>query len=122
MENPPAVECAARADIRLDDLMNANQASTTAEYMALFRALESARPAGKRLFDDPFAQAFLRPWLRRVVTATRWPLVNATIARLIDARWPGARTSAIARTCFIDGEVRAALARGIEQVVILGAG
>ena len=32
-----------------------SRASLTAEYMALFRALESSRPAGSRLFADPDA-------------------------------------------------------------------
>jgi O-methyltransferase involved in polyketide biosynthesis len=43
-------------------------ASRTAEYMALFRALETARrPARARLFEDRFAAGFLRPTLRAVV-------------------------------------------------------
>jgi hypothetical protein len=40
--------------------MQGREASRTAEYMALFRALESARPAELRLFEDRFAKAFLR--------------------------------------------------------------
>lgn len=39
--------------------MRENMASRTAEYMALFRALESARPRGLRLFEDPLARKFL---------------------------------------------------------------
>jgi O-methyltransferase involved in polyketide biosynthesis len=40
--------------------MRSEQASRTAEHMAFFRALESARPARQRLFQDPFAIHFLR--------------------------------------------------------------
>ena len=46
-----------------------NRATLTAEYMALFRALESSRPPGLRLFYDAFAARFLsgrRKWLLRV--------------------------------------------------------
>jgi O-methyltransferase involved in polyketide biosynthesis len=47
--------------------MQGREASRTAEYMALFRALESARPADRRVLEDRFAKAFLRPRLRFVV-------------------------------------------------------
>ncbi len=44
--------------------MNDHHASRTAEFMALFRALESTSSAEHRLFTDVFAQGFLRPSLR----------------------------------------------------------
>ncbi|HEY5952700.1 MAG TPA: SAM-dependent methyltransferase, partial [Kofleriaceae bacterium] len=44
------------------------------------------------------------------------------LERYADWRAPGARTSAIGRTRFIDDVVRAEIAAGIQQVVILGAG
>jgi methyltransferase (TIGR00027 family) len=90
--------------------------------MALFRALESARPAARRLFEDRFATAFLGPPLRAVVGLARIPPLGTLVRAYIDCRWPGARTSAVARTRFIDDAVEAALGAGIEQVVILGAG
>jgi methyltransferase (TIGR00027 family) len=97
-------------------------ASRTAQYMALFRALEDARPHGRRLFADPFATAFLDPLLTLVVSAARLPLLRAGLPWFIDARWPGARTSAVARTRFIDDALGRGLGSGIEQVVLLGAG
>jgi methyltransferase (TIGR00027 family) len=90
--------------------------------MALFRAIESARPPDQRLFEDRFAQLFLRPPLRLVLRLARLPLGRDLIPRLIDSRWPGARSSGVARTCFIDDALRSALRDGVEQVVILGAG
>jgi O-methyltransferase involved in polyketide biosynthesis len=39
--------------------MKADKASQTAQYMALFRALETTQPVSKRLFIDPYAIAFL---------------------------------------------------------------
>jgi methyltransferase (TIGR00027 family) len=102
--------------------MTANQASHTAEYMAFFRALESARPSGRRLFTDPFAIHFLRPSLRRAVWLSRVPGLGVLVARYADLRLPGGRTSGIARTRLIDDALCQALRDGIAQVVILGAG
>jgi methyltransferase (TIGR00027 family) len=99
-----------------------NQASLTAEYMALFRALESVRPPASRLFTDPFSREFLRPALRIATEAARIPVVGEAIPWIIDHWWPGARTSGVARTRFIDDVLFQALHDGVQQVVILGAG
>jgi methyltransferase (TIGR00027 family) len=101
--------------------MKEGQASRTAEYLALLRALESTEAPARRLFEDPFAAAFLTPRFL-VVNLSCSPLVGAIVRAYIDRRWPGARTSAVARTRFIDDAVEAALNEGIEPVVILGAG
>jgi len=102
--------------------MERKTASRTAEYMAFYRAMESVRPASKRLFTDRFAIHFLRPELRGAARLCRIPLLAAAIAWYADRRAPGARTSAIARTRLIDDIVCQALRDGIRQVVILGAG
>jgi methyltransferase (TIGR00027 family) len=102
--------------------MFADRQSRTAEYMAFFRALESARPAEERLFYDSFAAGFLSDglgWVARLST-------SRTVARVVDwyadRRSPGARTSGIARTRFIDDCLRASMGAGNSQLVILGAG
>ena len=102
--------------------MKTSQASRTAEYNALFRAIEAARPAKDRLFTDPLAQGFLGPSLRSVAALARVPLLRPLITRYIDQRWPGSRPSVIARTRYIDNQLVQALQTGIEQVVVLGAG
>lgn len=102
--------------------MKSGVASRTAETMALFRALESARPADDRLFDDRFATVFLRPKLRTVVGLSRRRGVGGIVPHFIDLVWPGARSSGIARTRFIDDLLRAELRDGVGQIVILGAG
>ena len=89
--------------------------------MAFFRALEDARPPERRLFADPFARSFLPAGLARVVRAARFPIVADAVTRFVDRRWPGARTSAVARTRFIDEALGAEL-RNVKQVVLLGAG
>jgi methyltransferase (TIGR00027 family) len=90
--------------------------------MALFRALESVRPAGERLFEDPLAHHFLSRPLRVVRGLARVPPLGSLISWFIDRRWPGARTSAVARTRLVDEALTAMLRAGVDQVVILGAG
>jgi methyltransferase (TIGR00027 family) len=98
-----------------------NRASVTAEYMALFRALESSRPPGSRLFLDLGAAGFLtgeRQWLARVAS---WPGGRRLAKWLLDRASPGARAAGIARTRWIDGEATAALETAT-QFALLGAG
>lgn len=103
--------------------MKENQASRTAEYMALFRAVESARPESERLFDDPFAIGFLDASFRFLAQLARIRFVGNLVAWLIDTKGVrGARSVAVARTRFIDELLVDALKHGARQVVILGAG
>jgi methyltransferase (TIGR00027 family) len=102
--------------------MRETKASRTAEYMALFRALESSRPRGLRLFEDPLARKFLG-W--RLALLARLAVVaglRELVPWLIDQRVPGARSSAVARTRFLDDAIDAFLEENPEQLVILGAG
>jgi methyltransferase (TIGR00027 family) len=98
------------------------QSSRTAEYVALFRALETQRPVGRRLFADPLASAFLTRPLAAVAALARVPGIGAVVPWAIDRRIPGPLPSAVARTKVLDEAVEAALAAGTEQLVILGAG
>ncbi len=102
--------------------MIAGQQSRTAQYAAFFRALESRRPARRRLFDDPLAAAFLDRSLRAAVVAAGLPAVGPTLTWLLDQWIPGPRPSAVVRTRLIDDALRSAVAEGVQQVVILGAG
>ena len=97
-------------------------ASRTAQYIALYRALETNEPGRAPLFRDPFARSFLPRSLQFAVGVSRSRVMRAALVRYADHRAPGARTSAIARTAFLDDAARAAVARGISQIVILGAG
>src|SRR5690348_2787058 len=103
--------------------MRAESASRTAEYMALFRALESSRrPAAARLFDDRYAARLLRGGLAALARVAALPLLGPAVAGLVDWRAPGARSSGVARTRRIDDAIRAARRDGIAQLVLLGAG
>lgn len=68
-----------------------NRASLTAEYVALFRALESSRPASSRLFHDPFAVSFLRGRRRWLYRTARFELGRRLVEQLLDQAAPGAR-------------------------------
>jgi methyltransferase (TIGR00027 family) len=98
--------------------------SFTAETMALQRAFESHRPPKSRLFRDPYADAFLRSWMRWMAAASAVPVLRAIATRLFDAKTgPGPRPSAIVRTHLIDDALVDTVKRHKDsQVVILGAG
>lgn len=97
-------------------------ASPTAELMAVMRALESTRPAGSRLFEDPFAKHFVSWRWRLVLELSKAGLFRRGVDAVYDAvAGPGPRPSAIARTKFIDDVLVESLA-GVGQFVILGAG
>ena len=90
--------------------------------MALFRAIESTRPADRRLFADPLAAAFLNRRLRIAAFVARLPGIGEVVPRYIDRHWPGPRPSGVVRTRVIDDAVRDAVAAGCSQLVLLGAG
>jgi methyltransferase (TIGR00027 family) len=96
--------------------------SRTAEFVALFRALESRMPTDRRLFEDPYAHAFLGARLGAVLALARVPVTGGLVGKVIDRGWPGARVGIVVRTRFIDDAFVAALADGIDQIVILGSG
>jgi methyltransferase (TIGR00027 family) len=97
-------------------------ASRTAEYVALYRALETTETRREPLFRDPFARHLLTGSRGRAYRLATISAMRAVLERYADWRAPGARTSAIGRTRFIDDVVRGQVARGVRQVVILGAG
>ncbi len=97
--------------------------SHTATLVALYRAIESARPAAGRLFEDPFAPAFLPSRARWALRLARLPVVGAAVPwSLIDGHWAGPRGTVAVRTRYIDDALLDALRAGLDQVVILGAG
>ena len=101
--------------------MRDNHESSTAAYMALFRAVESARPAEGRLFTDPLATSLLPSSLRLVADAARLPVIGRAVPAILDVGWPRTRSSGVVRTRLIDTMVQETLTNGT-QLVILGAG
>ena len=98
-------------------------ASKAATYLALLRAIESNRPANKRLFDDPYARLFLSPSFRLLEMLSRISFLNDFIAWFIDKNWTGALTCCSARTRLVDVmAVNTIQDEGINQVIVFGAG
>jgi methyltransferase (TIGR00027 family) len=102
--------------------MRSGQASRTAEHNALFRALESSLPENRRLFDDPLARACLTWPLTLVGRLAAVPGLRELVRAFIDHRWPGVRSSVVARTRLIDDAITASMDERMAQLVILGAG
>lgn len=102
--------------------MREGHASRTAEHNALFRALESSLPEGRRLFEDPLAGSFLGRPLGLVARLALLPGLRELVPWFIDQRWPGVRSALVARTRLIDDWIANALREPIAQLVILGAG
>jgi len=102
--------------------MKDTKPSRTAEYMALFRAVESAEPPERRLFNDPYAIPLLSGTLRRLARISGTHAGRWLVRRFLDLGWPYTRSSGVVRTRVIDDLVLQAIAAGAEQMVLLGAG
>ena len=98
----------------------ANQrVGNTALGAATCRLIEQFQPTATRLFHDPVVKDLVGTPIRVLMQFE--PLRNYTIKQT-DAIMPGIYGAQICRTRFIDEAVEQALAQGIGQVVILGAG
>ncbi|MDR2686455.1 MAG: SAM-dependent methyltransferase [Oscillospiraceae bacterium] len=102
--------------------LDSGKPSKTAQFMALFRALESTYPRERRLFEDPLARRFLSPALKAVVYGSKIACVRKGVVRLLDTVWSGARASGVARPRLLDDFLRRGIEGGCVQAVILGAG
>ncbi len=95
--------------------MKQNQSSQSALGVALMRAIESQKPEDRRICYDPYARAFL-------------PTVSYLLVKLIidsglyERMAPGAVGFIVLRERYIDDFLKAGLAEGLGQVVLLGAG
>ncbi|MEV4349860.1 SAM-dependent methyltransferase [Actinoplanes sp. NPDC049596] len=97
--------------------MTADGAERTASGAGMMRALEAHAP--QPLFDDPLAERFLTGWPAYV---TRHRVLRRVFLSLLERAGPGFYGAVVCRTRAIDDACRQALAQGIEQVVIIGAG
>lgn len=73
--------------------------------MALFRALETARPSKDRLFHDPYAIGFLDSGLTFTTRLSSYPLLGSIIRGYIQKKVPGAHSSALGCTKYIDDQL-----------------
>lgn len=93
------------------------RASRTATTAAFARAVLTGR-----VCDDPLARRFLPAWLRAVAWLVRFAPLLWLARALIDRLERGVFIYIPCRTAYVDRAVREALAAGIDQVVVLGAG
>ncbi|MHB1845445.1 MAG: class I SAM-dependent methyltransferase [Deltaproteobacteria bacterium] len=103
--------------------MKEGRPSRTAEQVALTRALATADGPNDRICDDPMAAAYLGPLARAALLAAS--VGPARLAWQLSHRltsFSGPELFVPARTAFIDAALVRASARGLEQLVVLGAG
>ena len=99
--------------------MASQRVRNTAFSVALLRALEQHSPPGGRLVDDPLSERMLTG-VRGLVA--RNALGRRAFARLLDRSAPGFFGGIVCRTKAFDDACLEALAAGVGQVVIVGAG
>lgn len=90
----------------------------SADGPMMFSAMEMHYPEARRITRDEFAIRMLSPAVRMAVRAAAW----RPIARSLDKQLPGLWGGMAARKRYADDRVAEALAAGIKQFVILGAG
>lgn len=95
--------------------MNAKKSSTTAEGMAIMRAIEAAKPENERICYDPIARSLI-PGIKFILSKL---LIESG---LYAKQFPGAVEFIAARERYIDDFLQKCLTAGVEQIVILGAG
>src|SRR5262249_43732412 len=93
--------------------------SQTAEVVCLMRASDQRRPSAERILDDPYARWFLGPMSRAALAS--WE-ASGRGGKLAERLSPGLTAFVLTRHRWIDDCLRRALARDVEQVVLLGAG
>jgi methyltransferase (TIGR00027 family) len=94
--------------------------SNTAEINAAQRAIETLHPEHKRLLEDPYARYFVQEGHYRVL-AERASLGRRAL-RVLDWRYPGLHAQIVLRVRYADEALADARRRGIDQLVLLGAG
>jgi methyltransferase (TIGR00027 family) len=103
-------------------IMRSHQPSRTAEYMALFRAVENAERPSRRLFEDPYAIPFLSGKLKTLAQFAQISGIGRLVRTFLDLGWPYTRSSGVVRTRLIDDMVRDSIHADTRQLVLLGAG
>ena len=97
-------------------------AARTAFGPMVIAAVEQYEPAERRVVTDPLAVQFLPPGLAHVVRACRWRRLRTTLIAAADSRAAGIWGGALCRKRYADDQVTTAVAGGVDQIVVLGAG
>lgn len=97
-------------------------ATRTAFGPMVIAAVEQHYPEAQRLVRDDLALRFLPPGLRSAVHACRWGFLRDLMIKAAEKKAPGIWGSILCRKRYADDKVAEAIAAGIKQLVILGAG
>jgi methyltransferase (TIGR00027 family) len=97
------------------------RASFTAQTCAARRAAENMQPPRRRMLDDPHSRHFVQsPFLRACLIH---PVVARGFIGLLNYAWgPAGHVFTVLRVRYSDDILDAALAAGIDQIILLGAG
>lgn len=95
--------------------MRRKQSSLTAAGIAIVRAVEYERPASERICQDPYARRFVPAWMYHAL---------GFFIKIGYAEWrgPGVNGFLVGRDRYIDDVLQGFLNKGLQQLVILGAG
>jgi len=96
-----------------------NAPSQTAEAVCLMRATEQRRAPEERILDDPYAKLFLGRLSRAALAS--WD-ASGRLGEFAARVSPGMAAYVLTRHRFIDDCLLRALAAGVGQLVLLGAG
>jgi methyltransferase (TIGR00027 family) len=105
--------------------MKKGKASTSAVSAAVFRALESIKPANERILYDPYAIQLLSG-MPKALLNTRFlisgKLLNGIVYSALSSMIPGGINYVVVRARYGDDCLNERIDDGIEQLVLLGAG
>lgn len=99
--------------------MDVDKASQTAEIMARHRAAELQFPEDQRVCNDPYAIHFVSEDAKK---AFKKPFRSLLIRLWLNWMFPGVHNGVILRVRYMDDCVARCLEKGMEQMVIIGAG
>lgn len=91
-----------------------------AELIALYRVTESKKPENERICYDPYAVHFVD--LKMLAFVASNPDKPTDMAKYYERLFPGLANSIRARVRYFDDFVMNSIDKGLEQLVILGAG
>ncbi len=100
--------------------INRKNPSQMAEGIAMQRFAESAKAEDERICYDPYAIHFIRPEI--IEFGIKHPEEAKAKVEQVEKLFPGLSGSIMARVRYFDDFVKKSITKGLEQLVILGAG
>lgn len=110
----------AQGELRVAPSRPRYKPSATADVNAAERACEMHHPPERRLLHDPYARSFVQKRSYRALCSFG-PLARASL-RVFDRVYGGNHAQVLLRNRAYEEELERALADGVDQVVLLGAG